>query len=123
MSAELPAELGWRNPLLSQATDVYMGPVIVPEGPSDMVTLRDAPSESATALTDIGTTPGDRFTVDDVRVNDAWPSESSAEAYAIWGRFTVDGVSGWARLVEPSPNDTGSDGRPSSVRFRFVPAE
>ena len=34
----------------------------------------------------------------------------------------TDGTVGWVQAALPSANDTGSDGRPSSVRFQFLPA-
>jgi hypothetical protein len=47
----------------------------------------------------------------------------SAEAYRLWYRIALpDGNEGWVRAAVPTDYDTGSDGRPSSVRFDFLPA-
>ena len=48
---------------------------------------------------------------------------TSAEAYRVWYRIALpDGAEGWVRAATAVANDTGSDGRPSSVRFDFLPA-
>ena len=48
---------------------------------------------------------------------------TSAEAYRVWYRIALpDGGEGWVQAAVPADYDTGSDGRPSSVRFDFLPA-
>ncbi|CAA9283613.1 MAG: hypothetical protein AVDCRST_MAG93-3368, partial [uncultured Chloroflexia bacterium] len=48
---------------------------------------------------------------------------TSAEAYRLWYRLALpDGEPAWVRAAVPSDRDTGSDGRPSSVAFDFLPA-
>jgi hypothetical protein len=49
---------------------------------------------------------------------------TSAEAYQIWyqlGLAASDSDAVWAQAVVPIANDTGSDGRPSSVALVLVP--
>ena len=46
---------------------------------------------------------------------------TSAEAYQVWYQIEVEGEPAWVQAAVPVFNDTGSDGRPSSVRFDFLP--
>ncbi|MER3484874.1 MAG: hypothetical protein C4345_01730 [Chloroflexota bacterium] len=45
----------------------------------------------------------------------------SAKGYRLWYRIVVPGSGRvWVQAAQPSKHDTGSDGRPSSVRFDFL---
>lgn len=47
---------------------------------------------------------------------------TSAEHYRLWYELALsDGERGWVQAALPDSNDTGSDGRPFSVRFAFLP--
>jgi hypothetical protein len=47
---------------------------------------------------------------------------ASAEAYRVWYQIALpDGEIGWVQATVPTTHDTGSDGRPSSVRFDLLP--
>jgi hypothetical protein len=68
--------------------------------------------------------PGDRFPLLAVATGPEDGTGTSAEAYQIWYQLglaagDIDAV--WAQAVIPSTNDTGSDGRPSSVTLVLVP--
>jgi hypothetical protein len=48
---------------------------------------------------------------------------TSTEAYRLWYRIALPtGDEGWVQAAVPTLYDTGSDGRPSSVHFQFLPA-
>jgi hypothetical protein len=74
----------------------------------------------------LGTVPvrtGDRFVLLAVAAGAADGTGTSAEAYRLWYRIVMtDDGSAWVRAAVSSDQDTGSDGRPSSVRFDFLPA-
>jgi hypothetical protein len=87
--------------------------------------LWTAPSNAADAefMGDLTLTPGDRYPLLAVDAGEEASRGTSAEAYRLWYRIALPaGDEGWVQAVVPTPYDTGSDGRPSSVRFQFLPA-
>jgi hypothetical protein len=82
-----------------------------------------APDEGAERVGTILVAPGDRFPLLDIDAGPGASEEVSAEAYRLWYRIALaDEESAWVQAAVPSANDIGSDGRPSSVRFDFLPA-
>ena len=48
--------------------------------------------------------------------------DTGAASYAVWYRVALDdGTAGWVAACVATPTETGSDGRPSSVQFNFLP--
>jgi hypothetical protein len=63
-----------------------------------------------------------RFALREIAAGAEETTGTSAEAYRLWYRIALPtGQEGWVQAAVPSANDTGSDGRPSSVRFDLVP--
>ncbi len=124
---EFPSAMGWRNPTHVIGNRLLLdGPLIVQatRDASGSIPLLDAPwPPSDTApLGTIALTPGARYPV---RAVDAGPEAStgtSAEAYRLsWLLDDGAGVAGWVRAAVANDGDTGSNGRPSSVRFTLLP--
>jgi murein DD-endopeptidase MepM/ murein hydrolase activator NlpD len=128
---EHPSVIGWRNPTHVIAHRAW--PSGVPDGSEAIVSetapastsLWSAPSvvDDAEILGDLSLSPGDRYPLLAVDVGEEASTGSSAETYRLWYRVALpDGNEGWVQAAVPSANDIGSDGRPSSVRFDFLPA-
>ena len=126
-ATELPAELGWRNPLLVRLERVELdGVTLIPQasffGQSiDILREPEAASESTgTSAMDADTV----FPVTDFAVGDSALTATSAEAYEVWFKVELDdGGEGWVRGAIPSTRETGSDGRPSAVDLPFILAD
>jgi hypothetical protein len=127
---DVPSDLGWRNPthVINQRMlpEGAAGVVVVATKPaSDTVTLWSAPAgegepRSAGELT---LRPGERFPLLALRAGPEDSRETSALAYQLWYRIELpDSRAGWVQAAVPWAFETGSDGRPSSVSFNFVPA-
>ncbi len=124
---ELPSGMGWRNPTHVIGNRLLLdGPLAmqVATGAAATAELTSEPRSIAgsAGAKRIDLVPGQRF---DVRAVDAGPEASmdvTAEAYRL-SVFIDDGadVSGWLPAIAASYGDTGSDGRPSSVRFNLLP--
>jgi len=133
---DLPSDLGWRNPthvinrrMLTPDADAgpVLGEVVVATAPvSPSVTLWSAAPGDATppqSLGELALQPGEHVVLLAVQVGPEAPPTTSALSYALWYRIVLpDERSGWVQAAVPSMFETGSDGRPSSVRFNFVPA-
>ncbi len=79
-----------------------------------------APPQSLGALT---LQPGARMVLLEVQAGPEAPPTTSALSYDLWYRIALpDERSGWVQAAVSSTFETGSDGRPSSVYFNFVPA-
>lgn len=126
---EHPSAMGWRNPThviahrawgntLPSGTEVVVS-TMAPEA----MPLWSAPggSVNASALGDLPLTAGDTYALLAISVGEEGSTGTSAEAYHLWYQIDVDGDPAWVQAAVPVPNDTGSDGRPSSVRFDFLP--
>ena len=127
---EHPAAMGWRNP-----THVINGrafgegvpagmEVVVASGASGDVALWSAPGDEAGAE-ERGSLPlrgGDRYPLLAVATGPEASAGTSAEAYRLWYQLALpDGGEGWVQAARPSPMETGSDGRPSTVDLALLP--
>lgn len=127
-----PSQMGWRNPSAVIANRAFGGGAIpstaeivattsAGEAASVWTLPKDQPG--AVRLADLATRPGDRFQLLEINGGDEASLVTSATGYAIWYRITLPtGGSGWVQAAIPSKRYTGMDGRPSTVRLRFVPA-
>ena len=129
-ASEHPSAMGWRNPTHVIARRAW--PDGIPDGSEAIVSeaapvstpLWTAPSDGddAEIIGDASLSPGDRYPLLAVDVGDEASTGSSAEAYRLWYRIALpDGNEGWVQAAVPTDYDTGSDGRPSSIRFDLLP--
>ena len=127
---EHPSVLGWRNPThvinrRAWGEVVAEGAtVIVAEAAAASTTLWSVPADVAGAepLGELTLTAGDRYPIIAVDTGEEDGTGTSAEAYRVWYRIVLpEDAEGWVQAAVPDAFDTGSDGRPSSVRFAFVP--
>jgi hypothetical protein len=129
---EHPSAMGWRNPthIINRRAWPNGVPadatVILAETAPDAITLWSAPAgePGAEAVGEIWAITGDAaYTLLEITTGAEDATGTSAEAYQLWYRIALQsGVEGWVQAAVPSANDTGSDGRPSSVRFDFLPS-
>jgi murein DD-endopeptidase MepM/ murein hydrolase activator NlpD len=128
---EHPSALGWRNPVHVIAHRAYDGPpprdarVVVAIGAEGRAPLWSVPSDHANAerIGDLALHPGDHYRLISIAAGPDASEETSAEAYRLWYRIDVPNVGrAWVQAAIPSSHDTGSDGRPSSITFNFLPA-
>ncbi len=127
-----PSDQGWRNP--THLINARAFPNGEPAQGVAVVATASAPAETALwsapagddAAEELGSLPlrpGDRHPLLAVVTGPEASTGTSAEAYRLWYRIaTPDGGPAWVQAAVPSAQDTGSDGRPSSVRFDLVPA-
>jgi murein DD-endopeptidase MepM/ murein hydrolase activator NlpD len=124
---ELPSGMGWRNPTHVIGNRLLLdGPltVQVPAGAGGATPLTSVPWQRSdaydTGLVDLF--PGARYSVLAVDAGEEASTGTSAEAYYLSYLIETDtGASGWVRAAVADSGDTGSDGRPSSVRFNLLP--
>ncbi len=128
---EHPSVIGWRNP--THVINRRAWPdgvtadaeVVLAETAPDLITLWSAPvgDAGAEALGEISAiTPGANFSLLEIAAGAEDTTGTSAEAYDLWYRIALPtGDEGWVQAAVPTANDTGSDGRPSSVRFDLLP--
>jgi murein DD-endopeptidase MepM/ murein hydrolase activator NlpD len=129
---EHPSVMGWRNPthVINRRTWPDGVPndaeVILAQAAPDVITLWTAPAGDAGAesIAEISAiTPGAVFSLLEIAAGAEDTTGTSAKAYRLWYRIALPtGDEGWVQAAVPSTNDTGSDGRPSSIRFDFLPA-
>jgi hypothetical protein len=128
---EHPSVMGWRNP--THVVSRRMWPdggrkgveVVVSASAPEMTPLWSAPADvdGAESLGNLALARGERYSLHEIAAGDEGATGTSAEAYRLWYRIALpDGNEGWVRAAVPTDYDTGSDGRPSSVRFDFLPA-
>lgn len=126
---EHPSAMGWRNPTHVMANRAYDGAppadaeAIVASGASDSAALWSAPADhdDAEQLGDLPLAAGDRYRLLNIATGPEASDATSAEGYRLWYRIVVpDFGRVWVRAALPSTNDTGSDGRPSSIRLDFL---
>lgn len=124
---ELPSGMGWRNPTHEIGNRLLSdGPmsVVVPSSWSGAVEMTSHPWQwpEATGVGLLDLYPGARFDVLAIDAGQAASTGTSAEAYFLSYLVDLgDGSSGWVRAAVADYGDTGSDGRPSSVRFVLLP--
>jgi murein DD-endopeptidase MepM/ murein hydrolase activator NlpD len=124
---DLPSNVGWRNPthvignrlLLDGALTVQ-----VPQSVSGAMSLTSVPWQHSdayeTGLVDLY--PGQQLSVLAVDAGEEASTGTSADAYYLSYLIDLgDETSGWVRAAVADYGDTGSDGRPSSVRFSLLP--
>lgn len=131
---EHPSAMGWRNPTHVVNRRAWAGgapaatEVAVAAGAPSELPLWSAPpgADGAAEIARQPTSPGDRFPLLAIATGPEDGTGTSAEAYQVWyqlGVITGGSETAWAQAVIPSLNDTGSDGRPSSVALVLVPWE
>jgi hypothetical protein len=128
---EHPSAMGWRNPthVINRRAwrDGVPGGVeaIVSEAAPATTPLWTLPSDvdGAESLGNLSLARGERYSLREIVTGDEDATGTSGEAYRLWYRIALsDGNEGWVQAAVPTDYDTGSDGRPSSVRFDFLPA-
>ena len=125
---EHPSLLGWRNPthLIGGHTELAHGSeAVVAMTATGEVDLWSAPQpdDGAERVGNLRMRPGDRYGLLAIDVGPAASLATSSEGYRVWYQIALPaGDQVWVQAVIPAPIDTGSDGRPSSVRFRLLPA-
>jgi murein DD-endopeptidase MepM/ murein hydrolase activator NlpD len=128
---EHPSVIGWRNP--THVINRRAWPDGIPEGIEVVVSeaapartpLWTAPSDAdgAESLGDLVLSAGDRYPLLAVDAGEEDGTGTSAEAYRVWYQIALpQGGEAWIQAAVPVNYDTGSDGRPSSVRFNLLPA-
>jgi murein DD-endopeptidase MepM/ murein hydrolase activator NlpD len=126
-----PSQLGWRNPThvinrRAWANGVPAGTeVVVSVTAPETTPLWSAPDDvgGAQKVGDLTLEPGQRYSLQEIVTGDEAVTGTSAEAYWLWYRIALaSGESVWVQAAVPSARDSGSDGRPSSVQFDFLPA-
>lgn len=129
-AAEHPSALGWRNPTNVLAARAWNGTpdpraeIVVARGAAASCALWSVPAElpGAEHIGDLTLTAGDRFRLLAVEAGPEASRETSAEGYRLWYQIEAPKAGPvWARAAVSSTNDTGADGRPSSVRLDFLP--
>jgi murein DD-endopeptidase MepM/ murein hydrolase activator NlpD len=126
---EHPSVMGWRNPthvIAHRGWDDTVpagAEVVVSAMAPDATSLWDAPggSPEASPIADLPLAAGDAYPLLAVSAGEEASTGTSAEAYQLWYQIGVDGEPAWVQAAVPLAYDTGSDGRPSSVRFDFLP--
>jgi hypothetical protein len=129
---EHPSDLGWRNPVHAIARRAFPDGVVpagsdvmVAAGAVESIPVWSAPDDAGGArqLDRLEGHPGDRYPLLQVDAGEEATTGTSAESYRLWYQIGLpDGSPAWVRAAVPSTLATGADGRPSSVRFAFVPA-
>jgi murein DD-endopeptidase MepM/ murein hydrolase activator NlpD len=131
MSApEHPSQMGWLNP--THVINRRAWPDGTPDGTQVQVStaapastpLWTAPPDGAGAASagELSLTPGDRYPLQVIDVGAEDDTGTSAEATRLWYQIALsDGSNGWVQAAVPVAIDSGSDGRPSSLRFDFLP--
>jgi murein DD-endopeptidase MepM/ murein hydrolase activator NlpD len=124
---ELPSRMGWRNPTHVIGNRLLLdGPltVQVPLASGGAAELTSAPwqRDNATDLGLIDLVPGGRYSVQAVDAGEEASTGTSADAYFLsYLIYDGNGTTGWVRAAIADDGDTGSDDRPSSVRFALLP--
>lgn len=123
-----PSEVGWRNPthVINRrawpAGTVPGQALVVGSPPSPEVDLLVSPAADARRLDALALEPGTRYPLLAIRAGPEASTATSAEGYELWYQLQLpDKTRGWVRAIVPSDFDTGTDGRPSSLRFNLVP--
>ncbi|MFN8663402.1 MAG: M23 family metallopeptidase [Thermomicrobiales bacterium] len=126
---EHPSAMGWRNPTHVIARRAWGGSipadveVVVSAMAPESTSLWSAPgiSAEASALANLPLNAGDTYPLLAISAGEEASTGTSAEAYQVWYQIEVNGESAWVQAAVPLAYDTGSDGRPSSIRFDFLP--
>jgi hypothetical protein len=128
---EHPSELGWLNPTHVINRRAFSGGiprdsrVVAAEGAPASARLWGAPGDSGGAepLGEVVLGSGESYPLLEIATGPEAGISTSAEATSLWYRIaTPDGREGWVLAAVPAAFDAGTDGRPSSLRFHFLPA-
>jgi murein DD-endopeptidase MepM/ murein hydrolase activator NlpD len=133
---ELPSDMGWRNPshvilgrwLAPSPGSNAAGAVVVASQPlSEKLTLwsepHNAPGAEPVARGEVVLEPGMQMDLLGRRPGREDSRQPGAGGYALWYQVRLpDGRTGWLQGAAPSTFETGSNGRPSTVRFDLLPA-
>jgi murein DD-endopeptidase MepM/ murein hydrolase activator NlpD len=128
---EHPSELGWRNPTHVIANRAFDGAppdgaeVVVASGANTSSALWSKPfdHEDAVQVGELPLNTGGRYPLITIATGSEASYETSADGYRLWYRIAIPDVGRvWVQAATPSTNDTGSDGRPSTVRMGFLMA-
>ncbi len=125
---EHPSALGWRNPTHVIGNRLQSGngaEAVVAATAATETDLWSLPngSDAAHAVGVLALEPGARFPLLEVAAGPGDSTGTGAKATALWFRLALpEGGEAWVRAARASDLETGSDGRPSSVRFDFLPA-
>ena len=130
---DLPSDLGWRNPTHVIAQRMHLPDASLPLGEvlvathliSHSVALWSSPPDDAarSAFGTLALHSGEHFPLLEVRAGPEDTRETSALGYQLWYAIRLpDGRTAWVQAAIPSTFETGSDGRPSSIYFNFLPA-
>jgi hypothetical protein len=91
---------------------------LVPAGADGLsVTARERPDDASATVTELILRAGDRRRIEGIEAGDPASTETSALGYRVW--YQLD--AGWVRALAPDTLETGSDGRPSTLRPVLVP--
>ncbi|HEV2106719.1 MAG TPA: M23 family metallopeptidase [Thermomicrobiales bacterium] len=128
---EHPSAMGWLNPThvinsrtFDEATSEPLGEVVV--APEPLITVAEVWSgpegdDDARQTGALTLSPGTTYPLLAINTGAEDSTETSAEAYDVWYEIRIsDDRSGWVRTTVPWDFETGSDGRPSSVRFQLL---
>jgi hypothetical protein len=122
--------MGWRNPTHVINRRAWLDgipgefEVIVSAAAPATTPLWSSPSgvDGSEPVDDLVLNAGDRYPLLAVIASDDDATGTSAEAYGVWYQLALpDGRQGWVQAAIPTASDTGSDGRPSSIRFDLLP--
>jgi hypothetical protein len=131
MSApEHPSQMGWLNP--THVINRRAWPDGVPDGVVAVVSttapertsLWTAPPDATDAATtgELSLRAGDRYPLLAIATGAEDATGTSAEATRLWYQLALpSGEAAWVQAAVPVAIDSGSDGRPSSLRFDVVP--
>ena len=128
---EHPSAMGWLNPThvinssaYAETTADTLGEVVVAPEPlnAEAEVWSEPPSEDDAQQTGTLTLePGTTYPLLDISTAPEDTTEMSAESYDVWYEIVIsEETTGWVRAAVPWDFETGSDGRPSSVRFQFL---
>ncbi len=127
---QLPVGMGWRNPMHSINRRAYPNgvpanaEVIVSTSPASQTTTvwSALAGQNRERVTELDLRPGDRFPLHDIHAWAENTAQTSAEAYHVWYQIGLPGDrKGWVLAMVPATEQTGTDGRPSTVIPNFVP--
>jgi hypothetical protein len=127
---EHPSAMGWRNPTHVIAHRAYPdsppadAEVVVSSAAAESVAMWSEPSDHADArqVGDLALNAGDPYRLLSIATGRAASYDTSAEGYRLWYRIVLpEGERVWVQAAVPADNETGSDGRPSSVRINLIP--
>jgi hypothetical protein len=123
--------MGWRNPTSVIGERAFGGEpppegaaIVVSQAAGERESVWSAPKhlDGARQIDELVTRPGDRHRLLEIDPGDPASTETSAEGYDLWYRIALpDGGDSWVQAAIPSKRETGSDGRPATVRYRFLP--